>query len=99
VNQGSLPSPGTAPSGHFCPPTGALLSSEGSKLQNLKLGLLQTSLMDVQFSERNFTAWRHQEETWSFKRQQQDQILSVFRGCHRRPEKGDMKGNGLISDT
>ena len=32
MNQGSLPSPGTAPSGHFCPPTGALLSSEGSKL-------------------------------------------------------------------
>ena len=55
LNRGSLPSPGTDPSGHFCPPTGALLSSEGSKLQNLKLGLPQTSSMDVQFSERKFT--------------------------------------------
>lgn len=99
LNQSSLPSPGTDPSEHFCPPTGALLSSEGSKLQNLKLGLPQTSSMDVQFSERNFSAWRHQKETWSFKRQQQDQLLSVSRGCHRRLEKADMKGNGLISDT
>ena len=42
--------------------------SETLKFQDLKLGLPQASSSGVWPPERDFTEWKHQEESWSFQR-------------------------------